>query len=86
MADPWELILHHTYTGTPGVVCDQSPGRGSHGVAVNLADSDFLVNGISAGSGAVTFHPGSSVRVSGSKIGIRWAGSEGSSSATSTAL
>ncbi len=67
MADPWELILHHTYTGTPGVVCDQSPGRGSHGVAVNLADSDFLVNGISAGSGAVTFHPGSSVRVSGSK-------------------
>jgi hypothetical protein len=66
MADPWELILHHTYTGTPGVVCDQSPGRGSHGVAVNLADSDFLVNGVAAGSGAVTFHPGSSIRVSSS--------------------
>ena len=67
MADPWELILFHTYTGTPGVICDQSPGRGSHGVAVNLPDSDFFTDGIAAGSGAVAFEPNSSIRVAASK-------------------
>jgi hypothetical protein len=41
MADPWELILHHTYRGAPGLVYDCSPRQGSHGVAV----------------GAVKFHP-----------------------------
>ena len=25
MAELWELILHHSYTGTPGVVFDRSP-------------------------------------------------------------
>jgi concanavalin A-like lectin/glucanase superfamily protein len=63
MADPWELILYHTYTGTPGVVFDQSPGRGSHGVAVNIADGDFLSDGASPGSGAVNFQPDSMIRV-----------------------
>ncbi len=67
MADPWELILFHTYSGTPGVICDQSPGRGSHGVAVNLPDSDFFTDGIAAGSGAVAFEPTSSIRVAASK-------------------
>jgi hypothetical protein len=67
MADPWELILCHTYTGTPGVVYDQSPARGSHGVAVNLADSDFRTDGISTGSGAVAFHPNTTIRVAASK-------------------
>jgi hypothetical protein len=38
MAELWELILHHSYTGTPGVVFDQSPRRGSHGVAVGGVD------------------------------------------------
>jgi hypothetical protein len=63
MADPWELILYHTYAGTPGVIWDQSPSRGSHGVAVNLAVSDFRADGISAGSGAVIFQANSSIRV-----------------------
>lgn len=63
MADPWELILHHTYTGTPGVIFDQSPGRGGHGVAVGLSGSDFLTDGASAGSGAIDFSSGGRVRV-----------------------
>ena len=63
MADPWELILHHAYTGTPGVIFDQSPGRGSHGVAVNLPDSDFLSNGAQPGSGAVNLQRNSVIRV-----------------------
>lgn len=67
MADPWELILYHTYTGTPGVISDQSPGRGSHGVAVNLPDSDFFADGATPGSGAVAFEPTSSIRVAASK-------------------
>jgi Concanavalin A-like lectin/glucanases superfamily len=67
MADPWELILYHTYTGTPGVISDQSPGRGSHGVAVNLPDGDFFADGATAGSGAVAFEPMSSIRVAASK-------------------
>ncbi len=67
MADPWELILHHAYTGTPGVVFDQSPGRGSHGVAVNLPDGDFLSDGAQPGSGAVNFQRNSMIRVSVTK-------------------
>ncbi len=34
--EPWELILHHTYSGTPGAIFDHSPGRGAHGVGVGL--------------------------------------------------
>jgi hypothetical protein len=63
MTDPWELILHHAYTGTAGVIFDQSPGRGSHGVAVNLPDGDFLSDGAHPGSGAVNFQRNSMIRV-----------------------
>jgi hypothetical protein len=63
MADPWELILHHSYTGTPGVIFDQSPARGSHGVGVGLTDDDFHVDGATVGSGAVSFGPGKRIRV-----------------------
>lgn len=55
MIEPWELILHHTYTGTPGVVFDHSPGRGSHGTAVGLESGDFVLDGFANGSGAVRF-------------------------------
>jgi hypothetical protein len=41
LIEPWELILHHSYSGIPGVIFDESPGRNSHGVT--------------PGSGAVTF-------------------------------
>jgi hypothetical protein len=67
MTDPWELILHHAYTGTAGVVFDQSPGRGSHGVAVNLPDGDFLSDGAHPGSGAVNFQRNSMIRVPATK-------------------
>ena len=40
MAEAWELILHHTYAGTPGVIFDHSPTHRSHGQPVNLADAD----------------------------------------------
>jgi len=56
MAELWELILHHSYTGTPGVVFDRSPRRGSHGVAVDIPDGDFLRDGASDGSGAVVMN------------------------------
>jgi hypothetical protein len=55
MAITWELICHHTYAGTPGVVYDRSPLRTSHGTAVNLADGDFLADGAVPGSGSVSF-------------------------------
>lgn len=55
MLEPWELILHHTYSGTPGVIFDHSPGRGSPGAGVGLDPSDFLLDGSAAGSGAVRF-------------------------------
>jgi hypothetical protein len=64
MIEPWELILHHTYTGTPGVVFDHSPGRGSHGSAVGLEAGDFVVDGHSDGSGAVRFRRNGFVSVS----------------------
>ncbi len=64
MADQWELICYHTYSGTPGVVYDSSPGHQSPGVAVDLADSDFIAAGATAGSGAVHFHsPGAAIRI-----------------------
>ncbi|HEY9266360.1 MAG TPA: hypothetical protein VIQ11_17320, partial [Mycobacterium sp.] len=53
MLDPWELILHHSYSGSPGVAFDHSPGRASHGRGVDLDPSDFVLDGQSAGSGAV---------------------------------
>ena len=53
MLDPWELILHHSYSGTPGVAFDHSPGHASHGRGVDLDRSDFVLDGQHAGSGAV---------------------------------
>lgn len=61
--DPWELLLHHNYAGTPGVIFDQSPGRKSHGRAVNLSEGDFLRDGATSGSGAIAFRPDSAVKV-----------------------
>ena len=55
MADAWELILHHNYASTPGVIFDDSPRRLSHGVAVGLEDSNFVHDGAQAGSGAINF-------------------------------
>ena len=61
--EPWELILHHTYSGTPGVIFDHSPGRGAPGVAVGLDPTDFLTDGATAGSGAVRFFRRKAIRV-----------------------
>jgi hypothetical protein len=55
MVDPWELILQHSYSGTPGVVYDESPKHASPGWVNGLASSDFIVDGASPGSGAVRF-------------------------------
>lgn len=55
MIEPWELILHHTYSGVPGVIFDQSPTRTSHGIAVNLGPDAFHADGATSGSGAITF-------------------------------
>jgi hypothetical protein len=55
MADPWELILHHSYAGTPGVISDLSPTRRSPGRAVDIEDNAFLKNGATPGSGAIEF-------------------------------
>ncbi len=55
MADFWELICHHTYSGVPGVVVDRSPVGASHGRAWNLNDSNFQDDGASIGSGCVNF-------------------------------
>jgi hypothetical protein len=60
---PWELILHHTYAGTPGVVFDHSPSRSSHGIAIGLDPPDFMLDGFANGSGAVRFHGRGMVRV-----------------------
>jgi hypothetical protein len=67
MADPWELILHHRYSGVPGLVFDRSPGRGSHGIAVGLSDDDFLADGATSGSGAINFASGGRIDVPASK-------------------
>lgn len=53
MSAPWELILHHSYSGTPGVAFDHSPGHAAHGRGVDLGPADFVLDGQSAGSGAV---------------------------------
>ena len=53
MTDPWELICHHTYSGTPGVVFDHSPGHLSHGEVVGIGAAAFSQNGATTGSGAV---------------------------------
>ncbi|MEO6396452.1 MAG: LamG-like jellyroll fold domain-containing protein [Devosia sp.] len=63
MIEPWELLLHHSYAGSPGVIFDRSPGRTGHGTAVHLSDSDFLPDGAATGSGAIALHPGSAVDV-----------------------
>lgn len=63
MSDPWELLLHHSYSGAPGVIFDQSPGRNNHGLGRGLEDSDYLADGASSRSGAVQFRPGSIVDV-----------------------
>lgn len=64
MADPWELICHHTYTGIPGVVVDRSPSRRSNAAVVGLSDGDFLTDGAAPGSGAVRFFkPGARLRI-----------------------
>jgi hypothetical protein len=68
MTAAWELVLHHTYTGTPRVIFDDSPRRQCHGVAINLADGDFLADGATRGSGAVRFHPTSMVRVPATQV------------------
>jgi len=59
MAELWELICHHTYRGTPGVVADLSPSGASHGLAQGLASGDFLTDGAMPGSGAVQFYKAS---------------------------
>ncbi len=53
MSAPWELILHHSYSGTPGVAFDHSPGHAAHGRGADLTTADFLLDGQSEGSGAV---------------------------------
>jgi Concanavalin A-like lectin/glucanases superfamily len=53
MTGPWQLICHHTYSGTPGVVYDLSPGHGSHGEALGLGATEFTIDGAQPGSGAV---------------------------------
>ena len=61
MADAWELVLYHTFAGTPGVILDHSPSRRSHGQPVNLTDADFLTDGARPGSGAVRFDSAASM-------------------------
>lgn len=66
MADPWELILHHTYRGAPGLVYDCSPGQGSHGVAVGGVN--FHTGGASPHSASISFpNRGSRVHVDATK-------------------
>lgn len=55
MIEPWELILHHSYSGTPGVAFDHSPRHAAHGRAVDLDAADFNLDGRTDGSGAVRF-------------------------------
>jgi Concanavalin A-like lectin/glucanases superfamily len=64
MAERWELICHHTYQGIPGIVLDRSPTARSPGRAVGLANADFLRDGATPGSGAVSFYkPGARIHV-----------------------
>jgi Concanavalin A-like lectin/glucanases superfamily len=66
MAEPWDLVLHHTYAGAPGVIFDHSPSRRSHGQPVGLTLGDFLTDGAGPDSGAVQFHSASMIRVQSS--------------------
>jgi len=68
MIEPWELLLHHSYSGTPGVIFDDSPKRRNHGKAVGLAPADFHADGADSGSGAVRFHDRGLVRVVPSEV------------------
>lgn len=62
MSEPWEVVLHHDYRGTPGVILDRSPRRGAPGRVHNVAvPDDFQVDGATAGSGAVRLRGGNSV-------------------------
>ena len=61
MADAWELVVHHTYSGPPGVIFDHAPMHQSHGQGVNLADADFTPDGASPGSGVVRLRAGTSM-------------------------
>jgi hypothetical protein len=63
MAEQWELLLHHAYNGTPGVIFDQSPRRSSPGKAVNLTDDRFLRDGREFGAGAVDLSGGGFIAV-----------------------
>jgi hypothetical protein len=77
MADPWELICHHTYSGTPGVVYDQSPPHSSHGEALGLGATEFLADGAAPGSGGIRIRQdGQRIRVPQSRswsplVGLR---------------
>lgn len=63
MAAPWELVLHYTFAGAPGVIFDHSPARRSHGQPVNLSAGDFVQDGATTGSGAVRVRPTTGIRV-----------------------
>lgn len=63
MAEFWELILHHTYGGTPGVIFDRSPQRRSHGRAIGFPDEAFHADGEAPGSGCIDFAYGGRVVV-----------------------
>jgi len=68
MIEPWELLLHHSYSGTPGVIFDDSPKRRNHGRAVGLNPADYQADGLSSGSGAIRFHNNGMVRVVPSEV------------------
>jgi hypothetical protein len=53
VSNAWELICHHTYSGTPGVVYDQSPNHYSHGQALGIGATNFVKDGKAPGSGAL---------------------------------
>jgi hypothetical protein len=62
--EPWKLICHHTYAGTPGVVYDVSPDHQNHAGVVDIHDADFLREGAGDGSGSVR------LRTQNARIGI----------------
>jgi concanavalin A-like lectin/glucanase superfamily protein len=68
MAELWELVLHHSYSGTPGVIFDQSPARACHGRGIGLSDDDFVADGVDVGTGAVRLGTDKAIRVEDSKI------------------
>ncbi|WP_249154900.1 LamG domain-containing protein [Gordonia polyisoprenivorans] len=58
MADPWEQILHHTFSGTPGVIADLSPARRYPGVPQQITLNQYLRDGTAPGSGVIDFRGG----------------------------